>query len=71
MKAQIFDLIAAAGCVGVSSHSIIGSLYFDRRPVIASTIKSHVDQINDLLAETDVRIISNRRRWFIYRKIAL
>jgi hypothetical protein len=67
LKSAIFDLIAAAGQAGISSVSIIGSLYFDRRAVSVVTIKAHIWQINSLLVETDYRIISNQRSWFLVK----
>ena len=68
LKASIVDRITAAGDIGVSSVELIGSdLYRDRRPVKPTTIKSHVDQINDLLCGTEWRIFSDRRRWFLRR----
>ncbi len=68
LKAGIIDQIQAAGAVGISSAEIIASdLYRDRRPVDPATIKSHVNQVNDLLVGGDFRIRSDRRRWYIER----
>jgi hypothetical protein len=65
LKAAIVDHIKAAGDIGVASDEIIADLYRDRRPIHLTTIKAHVEQINDLLLETDWRIASDHRRWFI------
>jgi hypothetical protein len=70
LKAAIVDRIKAAGDIGVSSDEIIADLYRDRRSVRATTIKAHVDQINDLLINTTWRIASDRRRWFLSRRSA-
>ena len=61
LKAAIFDAIKAAGAIGVSTDELIASLY-DGRAVSRETIKAHVNQINDRLAETDYQIISMRGR---------
>jgi hypothetical protein len=68
-KAAIVDQIKAAGDVGISSAELIASyLYRDRRSVRPTTIKAHITQINDLLANTDWRIASDHRRWFLSRR---
>jgi hypothetical protein len=68
LKAEIVDRIKTAGDIGVSSDEIIADLYRDRRSVQLSTIKAHIDQINDLLMNTDWRIASDHRRWFLSRR---
>jgi hypothetical protein len=68
LKAEIVDRIKTAGDIGVSSDEIIADLYRDRRAVQPTTIKAHVDQINDLLMNTDWRIASDHRRWFLARR---
>jgi hypothetical protein len=69
LKAKIIDCIRAAGDIGVTSEELITSdLYRDRRPVQPTTIKAHVNQINDFLAGTDWRIASDCRRWFLARR---
>jgi hypothetical protein len=67
LKAAILDRIRASGEVGVSSIEIIADLYRDRRLVKPSVIKTHAYQLNDLLAATDWRLCSDRRRWFLRR----
>ena len=59
LKAAIFDAIKAAGAIGVSTDELIARLY-ENRVVSRETIKAHVNQINDRLAETDYQIISMR-----------
>jgi hypothetical protein len=68
LKANIFDLIKAGGDVGVTSEDIWKLAYEGRRRVRLTCIKSHVAQINDLLVETDSRIVSDGRRWFLVRR---
>jgi hypothetical protein len=68
LKAAILDRIKAAGELGVTSEEIVGDLYSDRRAVSVTTIKAHVNQLNDLLAGTDRHIRSDRRRWFLGRR---
>jgi hypothetical protein len=68
LKAAIVDRIKSAGDIGVTSDEIIADLYRDRRPVHPTTIKAHVDQINDLLLSTDWRIASDHRRWVLSRR---
>jgi hypothetical protein len=72
LKAAILDKIRAAGDLGISSEELARSeLYLDRRQVHLAAIKSHVNQINDLLTSTDWYIASDRRRWFLSRKRTL
>jgi hypothetical protein len=68
LKAAIVDRIKTAGDIGITSEEIIADLYRDRRSVSPTTIKAHVDQINDLLMNTDWRIASDHRRWFLSRR---
>jgi hypothetical protein len=65
LKAQILDRIRSAGDIGITSGELLADLWRDRRPVQATTVKSHVSQINDALVETDWRIHSDGRRWFL------
>jgi hypothetical protein len=54
IKARVFDLIMHAGREGIDADTI-NILAFDGRAT-RTTIKAHVNQINDLLAGTDYRI---------------
>jgi hypothetical protein len=65
LKTAIVDRIKTAGDIGVTTGEIVSDLYRDRSAVNPTTIKAHVNQINDLLAETTWRIRSDRRRWFL------
>jgi hypothetical protein len=62
LKAALFDRIKAAGDIGISTTEIIQEVYRDRSPIKETAIKSHVNQINDLLAGTEWRIRSDGRR---------
>jgi hypothetical protein len=66
LKAALFDRIKAAGDIGISTTEIIQEVYRDRSPIKETAIKSHVNQINDLLAGTEWRIRSDGRRWFLH-----
>jgi hypothetical protein len=61
VKAAIVDAIKAAGDVGISSSE----LPFRH-------VKSHVCQINDILEETDFRIVASARgasaRWHLIKR---
>jgi hypothetical protein len=66
LKAAIFDRIKRAGDLGVSSTELVGELYDNR--VTGNTIKAHVWQINQVLAETTHVIRSDGRVWFLRRR---
>jgi hypothetical protein len=73
LKAGIIDLVIAAGDDGISSRDILASdLYRDRRPHSGVWsplgIKAHVQQINEVIAEKGVRIVSDQRRWFLQQR---
>jgi hypothetical protein len=69
LKASIVDKIKAAGDIGLSSEELHNALW--ERAVTKHTVKAHVWQINELLAETDYRIASDGRgpnaRWYLRR----
>jgi hypothetical protein len=67
LKAAIVDRIKTAGDIGVSTMEIVNDIYCKRSPIKPVTVKAHVNQINDLLAATDWRICSDRRRWFLQK----
>jgi len=67
LKAALFDRIKAAGDISISTTEIIQEVYRDRSPIKDTAVKSHVNQINDLLAGTEWRIRSDCRRWFLHR----
>jgi hypothetical protein len=55
--------------IGISSARLIREVYFDRRPVSKFTVKAHIWQINSELEQTDWIIASDRRRWFLQRRV--
>ena len=69
VKCLIFDLIKAAGDVWLNSEELAHTLAYDSpaRSVSRNTIKAHVSQINDILAETDYRIRRDGRRWCLVK----
>ncbi|MBR0695139.1 hypothetical protein [Bradyrhizobium lablabi] len=54
LKARIFDVIRRAGVDGIFAEDINAIVFNSERSV--QTIKAHVWQINDLLADTDIII---------------
>jgi hypothetical protein len=68
LKAAIFDLIQAAGEIGVSSQEILQQAFRERHVAGADIVKMHVHQINDLLEATDFIIRSDRRKWTLERR---
>jgi hypothetical protein len=70
IKAAILDVIVARGELGASTQEIILSeVYEGRRRPRPTCIKSHVQQINDLLeTESDGwRIVRDDGRWVLRR----
>jgi hypothetical protein len=57
------------GDIGVSSEELLFDLW-EHGAVAQSTVKAHIWQINELLEETDWRVRSDRRRWFLARRAA-
>jgi hypothetical protein len=55
LKARIFDAVRRAGRIGIDGDELF-ALVFAGRDVKRSVLKSHVSQINDALAGTDVVI---------------
>jgi len=56
LKARIFDAIARTGIDGILTDDVNAVVFNGERN--AATVKAHIWQINELLAETDVRIRS-------------
>jgi hypothetical protein len=63
LKAAIFDVIRAAGDIGASKDEILDRAYADRRRPSPESVKSHINQLNDMLVETDVVIIADSKRF--------
>ena len=67
VKARIFDAVKMANEIGVTSYEVIGLVYEGRKKPKLHTIKSHIFQINEMLANTNFRIISvqdDKKHWF-------
>jgi hypothetical protein len=57
LKARIFDLIQRGGRDGIDRRDLLGIINTDReKPICHSTLKAHLFQINELLADTGYRI---------------
>jgi hypothetical protein len=70
LKAGILDAIKCAGDIGVTSAEIVdGPLYRERRRASHDTVKAHIWQINELLEATAFSITSDRRRWYLRRRM--
>ena len=73
LKANIYDMIKRAGDAGVSAFDILATVYQGRTVPTYTAIKSHVAQINDILEETDWKIVSDRRNcngtWPMWRLV--
>jgi hypothetical protein len=60
LKAAIFDAIRRAGPDGIDTDILFWLVFGEReRPVSRQTLKSHVWQINDAIADTGFRIKGN------------
>jgi DNA-binding response OmpR family regulator len=68
LKAMLLDRVKASGDLGVTTEELLADCYRDREPVVHTTIRVHMGQLNDLLEETDWHIYSDHRRWFIRRE---
>ena len=68
LKAALVDAIKRSGDIGVSSEELIYALW-ECDAVSVDTVKSHVWQINSILEETDWLIRSDRRRWYLHRRL--
>ena len=62
IKGVLFDTVKAAGDIGISRDELLDQVYADRKRPTPATIKAHVQQINDLLAETEFEIKADGRR---------
>lgn len=64
IKARLFDLIKASGDIGTSLTELASTVY----PQASSpsryvdSVKSHINQMNDILVETEYRIVADRER---------
>ena len=55
LKVHVFDVVRRAGIDGVTIDDINAIVYGDH-PASPETIRNHISQINEALAETGVRI---------------
>jgi len=62
LKARIFDVVKRAGIDGIRLEDV-NNIVFDG-DAAPETIRSHVQQINELLAETDLQISGADPRGF-------
>ena len=62
LKSRIFDIVRRAGPDGVAIE-IINALCFDGRST-AKNVKTHVSQINDALAGSNLRLYGGNPRGF-------
>lgn len=73
LKARLLDLVKQSGDVGVSTTELREDLYRDReRKVSLVTVRMHIQQINELLANTAWRIRTEGQRdvarWHLIRR---
>jgi hypothetical protein len=73
IKARLFDLIKAAGSIGVSAQELHSDLYRGYgRPRSKHNIRNHIWQINDILEESNWIIVADGRgqyaRWYLQRR---
>jgi hypothetical protein len=69
IKLRIFDLIKAAGDIGMSTEELRHSAWDS--PPSPRTVKAHLWQINEALACTDWRLVPDRDRpfrWSLVRR---
>lgn len=73
LKARIVDAIKAAGDSGITSRELVYEVYRDYPKSRSHLgIKAHIFQINEMLVETDWRIVADPRcgihaRWYLWR----
>jgi hypothetical protein len=67
LKAKIFDAVARAGVNGIPCHALY-ELIFVGRNSSRETLKAHIWQINELIADEGRRIVSDRE---LYRLVEI
>jgi hypothetical protein len=65
IKAMIFDAVKLSGEEGVSSATLLATVYVQRPQPSIRAIKSHMYQINELLADVGYRIKSVGQCWYL------
>jgi hypothetical protein len=70
LKCRILDVLIARGELGASAEDIINSAYNGRKQPKPTCIKSHIQQIRDVLAveESPWRIARDGNRWELRRR---
>jgi DNA-binding winged helix-turn-helix (wHTH) protein len=70
LKAKIVDALKVAGAIGCSREDLVNAVWGGKIRA-ADTIKAHIQQLRDLLAETEWDIGSEGRgknhRWILYK----
>jgi hypothetical protein len=64
-KAAIFDRVASAADIGVTTADLLRLPVFADRPVTSVAIKSHVWQLNEILQKLHYRVVSIDRRYVL------
>jgi hypothetical protein len=67
LKLRIVDVVRRAGPDGIDADDLHAIAFSDRERS-RETLKAHIWQINDALAETDFRIRSKLRRYVLVRE---
>lgn len=70
LKQHILDTIRATGEMGITSRDLMATVYHPSRkqPKIA-VIRNHIFQINELLVDTEWKIVTHdRRHWMMVRQ---
>lgn len=68
IKSLIFDAVKSSSSLGIASIDILHLVYEGRKRPNFTAVKSHVNQINDILVETGFVIKSEGGRWFLRRR---
>jgi hypothetical protein len=68
LKAAILDAVRAAGDLGATAETIIARAYERRRYPQRNAIKAHIWQINELLEDTEYRIVCEQWHWRLERR---
>jgi hypothetical protein len=65
LKARLFDAVKRSGGAGIEVQRLLAIVYdgHGTRPAHWESIKSHIYQINELLEDAGLRIVSSRGRY--------
>ena len=71
VKSEIVDSLKRAGDVGLSTHEL-KVMHYGERKISPVTIRTHIQQINDMLEETNYCIRNDggtrHARWYIGKR---